>query len=362
MKEGILRGNSLLENNFISLALNFFMFSITSGLYTFFQVFELVSHVKNKASFHVEKNVTEKSLIKILLIENNLLDAFFFFSTLTKNNFSEIVHVENLKNAIEELNESKFDLIIFDTNLPNEKATDIFTKISTNAPNIPIIAVSNFEDKETERGLFNKGLQDYLIKEKLTENELLHAVNFAIERNNFVQKINNISYFDELTSIFNRRGLLLSAEQYLKDTKKSNSGLLVLFCDLDNMKKINDTFGHLTGDKVLKDFSNILKNSLRSSDVISRNGGDEFVILIHVEQSLNMVINNISTHIIDNIRRYNIENPSIKLSVSIGATYQENINNNFSLSELIDKADKALYQNKYSKKVKNDLSLMTLSL
>lgn len=85
---------------------------------------------------------------------------------------------------------------------------------------------------------------------------------------------------DELTNISNRRGFTLLAEHSLLACRRENLPASLLFIDLDNFKPINDTFGHSEGDQALITFSNQLKGSFRSSDIVARIGGDEFVVLL----------------------------------------------------------------------------------
>ena len=92
--------------------------------------------------------------------------------------------------------------------------------------------------------------------------------------------LETISITDELTGLYNRRGFLNLATQQLNYLLRKEESFFILYADVDDLKKINDQFGHLEGDEALKKVALILKNSLRSSDVVARIGGDEFVALI----------------------------------------------------------------------------------
>ena len=93
------------------------------------------------------------------------------------------------------------------------------------------------------------------------------------------EEIHNLSFTDELTGLFNRRGFILMAEQELKLAQRLKRSELLLFGDLDNLKLINDRWGHAQGDQVIKDIGVILKETLREADLVARFGGDEFVVL-----------------------------------------------------------------------------------
>ena len=93
------------------------------------------------------------------------------------------------------------------------------------------------------------------------------------------EALKTLSLKDDLTGLYNRRGFFTLAEQGLKTAQRMGTEMLLIFGDLDNMKGINDTFGHKEGDQALVDTSQILKETFRESDIIARIGGDEFVIL-----------------------------------------------------------------------------------
>lgn len=154
-------------------------------------------------------------------------------------------------------------------------------------------------------------------------------------------RIEKISETDGLTKLLNRRGL----ENRLKDIFKSDNsnGVLIIF-DLDNFKSVNDILGHPIGDEVLKIFSRCLTNSFRENDIISRIGGDEFVVFINknmeldtLSKKLNGLLNNIRSDLNYYYKNYG-------LSTSIGVAYRDNHINTY--EELYEEADKGLYKAK----------------
>jgi diguanylate cyclase (GGDEF)-like protein len=100
-----------------------------------------------------------------------------------------------------------------------------------------------------------------------------------VQRKKAEDQLRALSFTDELTGLFNRRGLLTMGEQQLKLARRTRRPLLLMYADLDNMKRINDKFGHIEGDAALIEAADILREVFRESDIIARIGGDEFVIL-----------------------------------------------------------------------------------
>ncbi len=154
---------------------------------------------------------------------------------------------------------------------------------------------------------------------------------------------------DHLTGLNNVREFDTLLNKSISDTVENNKELSLLLIDLDFFKRINDTFGHSSGDMILKQFSDILVNSCRPSDIVSRNGGEEFTVIL---SNCNYKL---AAEIAERIRK-NVEdhyfitdkNGKIKITVSIGISSYPNITND--TSELIDDADKALYYAKQNGK------------
>lgn len=118
-------------------------------------------------------------------------------------------------------------------------------------------------DRTSALETINKNLTEQINKRQVVEKELEY-----------------LAYYDELTDMPNRSLFIETLKKSLHQAKRKESLLAVVFIDLDRFKKINDSHGHFVGDSLLKEVSNRLKDVLRDSDTIARNGGDEFVILI----------------------------------------------------------------------------------
>lgn len=106
----------------------------------------------------------------------------------------------------------------------------------------------------------------------------LHKALADLERAN--KKYLNQSLTDDLTRLYNRRGFFSFAQQLLSIAKRVRNSICLVFLDVDNLKAINDTWGHKEGDRALSEFGRILRETFRESDVIGRVGGDEFAVLV----------------------------------------------------------------------------------
>lgn len=95
-----------------------------------------------------------------------------------------------------------------------------------------------------------------------------------------IRHLENLSITDELTGLFNRRGFMDALERVLAACRRHGEPGLLIMVDLDRFKAINDTYGHLAGDSVLKGAADLLRSTLRKSDIVARLGGDEFAVLL----------------------------------------------------------------------------------
>ncbi len=158
----------------------------------------------------------------------------------------------------------------------------------------------------------------------------------------------NISKHDELTGVYNRRGYFDFAQSIISNPANTGKNAVVVFADLDNLKLINDQFGHDDGDYALKSIANILVNSFRASDIIGRIGGDEFAILALLSNTEN--IGSITNRIKKTNSSFNdtCEKPYY-INTSVGV-YPFTCSSSIELSSIMDHADELLYQQKKNKR------------
>jgi diguanylate cyclase (GGDEF)-like protein len=167
------------------------------------------------------------------------------------------------------------------------------------------------------------------------------------QRRKAEEQLRTLSLTDELTGLYNRRGLLAMGEHQLKIARRTRRRLLVIYADLDNMKRINDRFGHMEGDAALIEAADVLREVFRESDIIARIGGDEFVILAVDSDGApaEALINRIHQRcILANLRR---AHPYV-LAMSAGST-EFDPGEPTSLEELISRADRVMYAQKQSR-------------
>ncbi|HEX9309719.1 MAG TPA: GGDEF domain-containing protein, partial [Gemmatimonadaceae bacterium] len=147
----------------------------------------------------------------------------------------------------------------------------------------------------------------------------------------------------ELTGLPNRRAFITLSEQALKLAMRMERDVLMIFIDVDHLKYINDTYGHLAGDRALIDTARVLRESCREADIIARLGGDEFVALLTVDsaQTAELVCERIKSRVA--AHNTEVDRP-FELSLSVGATRSKA--EGTMLADLLAQADMALYEQK----------------
>ena len=177
---------------------------------------------------------------------------------------------------------------------------------------------------------------------------ILATVRDITERKHVEDALRALSLTDDLTSLYNRRGFLMLAEQQFRIAKRTQRAMLVLFADIDDLKKINDTWGHAEGDRALIQAAALLKNTFREADIVARLGGDEFVAMpLEIKTGATEAV---TARLQTNLAILNAEeNRRYALSLSIGiATFDPA--HPCSTEELLAIADAAMYEQKQHKR------------
>jgi diguanylate cyclase (GGDEF)-like protein len=178
--------------------------------------------------------------------------------------------------------------------------------------------------------------------------KLVDQARIAIEIASLYQKMADLVITDDLTKLFNTRYLNRTIDMEIQRSIRYRSSVSLIFLDIDYFKKINDQYGHLVGSKVLVEMGQLLLNNLRAVDIVTRYGGDEFVIVLPQTppSAAAQIADRIRTSIEQNLF-LSKEGYSLKITASFGvASYPEAAK---SKEELLKIADEAMYRIKYQR-------------
>ena len=245
--------------------------------------------------------------------------------------------------ALKLINKIPFDILITDIKMPKVTGFELTEKAKKIRPDMAVIIMTAYIEEFAYNGAIEVGASDF-IKKPFTVKELIARIQHV----NRQEEIRVLSFTDDLTGLYNRRGFFSMVEQQLKLFKRQKKGIYILYADVDNLKEINDIFGHKEGDMALIDVANILRKNYREADIIARIGGDEFVVIPVETTGDNIDI--ISSRLQKSLKIHNTEkNHKYKLSITVGIAYY-NPENPCSVDELLVRADKSMYEQKMHKK------------
>jgi diguanylate cyclase (GGDEF)-like protein len=190
-----------------------------------------------------------------------------------------IAHVADLDFAAERLSSDPTDVLLVDLGSKQLQGRAYVQAARAAAPDTPMVVLAESEDELLAVEALRQGVQDFLDKEHLDRFVLVRALRYSIERHRVQKNLQNLSLIDDLTGLYNRRGFLALAEQHLRMIQRKGAALLI-YLDLDDLKLINDSCGHLEGNRALIVTANVLRACFRQSDILARLGGDEFCVLM----------------------------------------------------------------------------------
>lgn len=179
----------------------------------------------------------------------------------------------------------------------------------------------------------------------------LENIRVSEELNNALFKLEDLYIRDPLTGLYNRRGLSILAEKYLRQSLEDNCLVMVFTADMDNLKKVNDQYGHIQGDIALKAIANSLQKAADDDELCIRSGGDEFIVvgIEYNEEKLNRFINSFNNE----ITKYNKRsNHPFEISTSYGYVLI-NPEKETKLNEVLNIADNKMYEQKNKKRAMN---------
>ena len=281
--------------------------------------------------------------LQILLVEDDPIDAEVVRRALGRAATfqSTVARAETLAAALDMLR-SGHDVALLDLSLPDASGLDTLHGLMDASRATPIIVTTGVADEAVALAAVRAGAQDYLIKDQLTPALLERSIRYAIERQRLLDELRALSFHDELTGLYNRRGFFTLAEQARRTALRHHRGMLLFYFDLDGLKAINDGLGHRQGDLAILETATLLRETFRDSDVIARLGGDEFVVLapetMEPAAMVERLLGCLGRHNRRSNRRY-------QLALSVGTCRFDPVQP-CTVEDMVARADRAMYADK----------------
>lgn len=242
-----------------------------------------------------------------------------------------------------------FDLIIIDGVELKKRQTEITEFKNKNFPLfLPVILLTTKEELSiTEKFLYE--LVDDLLRIPIEKIELRVRMDILLRMRFYTLVLSKETVVDPLTGVYNKKFFYEMAKKAFDYFNRYGRKFSLLFIDIDDFKKVNDRYGHLSGDMVLQEIAKRLQKSVRKSDMVFRFGGEEFVVLLNGANSEKAI--SIAERVRQEVFNEEIKiygDSKINVTISCGiATVNESIKD---VQELVDKADIAMYKAKQSGK------------
>lgn len=298
------------------------------------------------------KMLSDVSNARVLLIDDDVVEGKQATAKL-----SETYSVEWLQESTDALQKTasgNFDAVLISTTLADTDGLRLASQIKSQeeSRNIPLMVLVDEDDTRLMFKALELGINDYLTI-PVDRNEMLARVRTQIRRKRYqealrsnYQKSISMAVTDALTGLYNRHYLDTHLANMVQSALDNNKPLALMIMDMDHFKQVNDTHGHDAGDMVLKQLAGIIINTVRSSDLAARFGGEEFIVLMPEtdEQAALTTASRLREQVEATPFKINAQGETISKTISIGvATLRPSGDK---VEELVKRADTALYEAK----------------
>jgi diguanylate cyclase (GGDEF)-like protein len=241
------------------------------------------------------------------------------------------------------LDTKQFDLIVLNVDSPDENAEYMLNSIRNRDANIPVLALSSGNKRMMFHKLYDQGVNDF-IHIPFQIDELTLKIAGLLRTVLSMKAIKKLSEVDYLTQILNRRSFFDQIQPYINLSRRQNLPFSIIMTDIDHFKRINDSYGHDMGDKILIESAHVMRNNLRNYDILARFGGEEFVIFISNVNEINAMY--VAEKLRKGFKGAFADRFDHSVTISLGVSTWAG--GDVDIDKLIQHADKALYVSKNS--------------
>ena len=282
--------------------------------------------------------------LKLLLLEDGGKDARCLQKVIADGGSFEcdLVKIDELERALCEQTQELPILLLRSADSSSRLSNDL-KRIREIASNVPVLILPKKLDGLLHPGADAGNDLKSTRHHRTNLKKLARILRYGLRQTQVESELSHLAISDELTGLYNRRGFLLLGSERMELAHSLKKNVLLFFADLDNLKQINDQFGHQEGDQALLKTAEIFRNTFRNSDITGRFGGDEFTALVIEEYG--QTADTISRRLQENMAELAANNTHYPLSLSVGMTrYAAEMRS--SLQKLLAQADQALYKQK----------------
>ena len=278
----------------------------------------------------------------ILVIDDDVIFISYLKSVLEEQGHAVIV-AHNGKRGLELIYELKPSIVFLDIMLPDINGFSILENIGKINKERMFVAVMSVNDsKENRKRAYDMGALDFIAKP--IDQDIL--VSYVTNRLKYRKELEHSIIIDELTQVYNRKFMNAALQKLIQYYTRNAEPFSVVLADIDFFKKVNDTYGHLIGDEVLKGFAQLMVNNKRELDMFCRYGGEEFVFLMPQTTAKEAYQLMESYRQLMEQQTFNSDGTTFQVTFSAGVV--EVTASNLHAKKLLEEADQALYHAKQS--------------
>ncbi len=285
-------------------------------------------------------SVEESQAYRVLIVDDSESEALYFEKILEQAGMKANIVCDPMK-VLDAIREHSPELVLMDMYMPKCNGVELASVIRQQPSylGLPIVFLSAETNRESQLEAMRLGGDDFLTK-PIKSSHLIASVSYRTER---YRSIRSRMSQDSLTGLLNHRRIMESVNKEVARIQRHGGQLAFAMLDIDHFKNVNDNYGHAVGDRVIKSLSRMLKQRLRTTDIIGRYGGEEFAVIMP-ETSTEVavkVINEIREHFAS-LQQYS-NDECFHSTLSAGVASSPPI---ASVGELLEASDQMLYKAK----------------
>lgn len=301
---------------------------------------------------NVAAQETKQPLIKVLTCDDDPADLELIRTCVQQITDRQIVLLElrgreQIQNA---LDKGRIDLVLMDNQMPGKSGMEWLTEIAKRQL-APVVMLTGSGTEEVMTQAFQEGAVGYLPKSSLSRDKLRNTIDAALDKWARLQQakadkeeLDRLATFDSLTGLYNRRAILARLRELTNLANRYKEDFSLIILDIDHFKKINDRYGHLTGDEVLEVTATLIRRNIRDTDIVGRYGGEEFIMVLpKTTLALSWIVAERLRSTIEKTEMKDTAGHVFSITVSQGLAGWERGED---VTSLVSRADEALYKAK----------------
>lgn len=302
---------------------------------TAFEVFAILFHQRRISALDA----------KILIVDDSLVTTEFLKNILEHENYSITISHDG-KNIVDLIEANNIDIVLLDIILPETNGYEILKLLQSTAStrDVPVVMITSLTSAMDVKKALDLGALDF-IRKASEPIEVTSRIRSALRLKRKQDMLKQSAQKDSLTQLYNKQFFNITLEKLIKEKANYCKGIALLLLDGDFFKRINDRYGHTSGDMVLASIANAIIKSVKSTDIVCRFGGEEFCVICPNATLFQAFA--IAERIRNNIGKipFIFHGETVKVTVSCGISHTD-CNDVKSGLKMVNEADIALYRAK----------------